>query len=280
MELRITILCDNFAGAIPQIIGEHGFAAFIEREGENYLFDTSQGIGLTNNALVLEKDLRAIKKVFLSHGHRDHTGGLLSLVKICPGLEVFAHPDVFLHRFSIRNVNGKEVKRPIGAQFSLQDLLKLGACVQLSRDFLQLGEGLFLTGEIPRVIPFEKGDTQLYKEEKNRLDSDPVFDDQSLIFKTTKGLVVLFGCAHSGLINILHHINEQFPKDRIHAILGGTHLGFLNADQRWRTIEALQDFDFDKIGPAHCTGQQAACELYQAFPDKFFFTHVGSVFEV
>jgi len=280
MELRITVLCDNIAGAMPQIIGEHGFVAFIEREGENFLFDTGQGIGLTNNASVLEKDMRAIKKVFLSHGHHDHTGGLPSLLKICEGVEIFAHPDVFLKRFSIREVKGKQVKKTIGAKFSHQELVKQGARTHLHRDFIQIAEDLFLTGEVPRIMPFETGDPQLFKEEDGHLNPDPVLDDQSLILKTGKGLVILLGCAHSGLINILHHINEQFPKDRIHAILGGTHLGFLNADQRWRTIEALQDFDFDKIGPSHCTGQQAACELYQAFPDKFFFTHVGSVFEV
>ena len=92
--------------------------------------------------------------------------------------------------------------------------------------------------------------------------------------------MVLFGCAHSGLINILHHISENFPDDRIHIMIGGIHPGFLNLEQRWETIEALREFDFDKIGPSHCTGQQAAYELYQAFPGRFFFTHVGSVFEV
>jgi len=280
MELRITILCDNVAGAIPQIMGEHGFAAFIEKEKENFLFDTGQGIGLTNNALVLEKDIRTIKKVFLSHGHRDHTGGLLSLLKICKGLEIFAHPEVFLKRFSIREVKGEQVKRSIGAKFSHPDLVKQGAGIHLHRDFFQIAEDLFLTGKIPQVMPFETGDPQLFKEEDDHLVPDPVLDDQSLILKTSKGLVILLGCAHSGLINILHHVSEKFPEEKIHAILGGTHLGFLDPEQRIKTIDALRDFDFDKIGPSHCTGQEASCELFQAFPEKFFFAHVGSVLEV
>ena len=280
MELRITILCDNTAGFVPEIIGEHGFAALIEKREGNYLFDTGQGIGLKNNALILEKDLRSVKKLILSHGHRDHTGGLLSLIEICPGVEVCAHPDIFLKRFSIRNINGKEVKRPIGAKFSSRDLKQRGARIELHRELFPIAKGLYLTGEVPRLTPFEEGDLQLYKKEGDQLEPDPVLDDQSLILKTTRGLIVLLGCAHSGLINILHHIREIFPKDRIHVIIGGTHLGFLNPEQRQKTIEALQYFDFDRIGPAHCTGQKAASELFQAFPDRFFFPYVASVFEV
>jgi len=280
MELRITILCENTAGATAKIIGEHGFAAFIEKGEGNYLFDTGQGLGLVKNASLLKKDLRTVRKVFLSHGHRDHTGGLLSLLKICPNLEIFAHPDIFLKRFSVREVQGKEVKSPIGVTFSMQDLLKKGARLQLNKEFLPVTEDLFLTGEVPRVMPFEKGDTRLYKREGNHLVPDPILDDQSLVVKTARGLVLLLGCAHSGLINILHLVREKFPQDPIHAILGGMHLGFLDEDQKWESIGALQDFPFDRIGPCHCTGQKASAELFQTFPDKCFFVRVGSVLEV
>jgi len=225
MDLRITILCDNIAGGTDRMIGEHGFAALIERGRENFLFDTGQGIGLTNNALVLEKDPRAIRKVFLSHGHRDHTGGLLSLVKIQPGMEVFAHPQIFSKRFSIRDVPGAQGREEIGARIFPQELVAHGAQIHLHRDFFQVAEGLFLTGEVPRITSFETGDPQLYMEEDGQLVPDPVLDDQSLILKTSKGLVVLLGCAHSGLINVLTHVGERFPQDRVHAILGGTHLG-------------------------------------------------------
>lgn len=280
MELRITILCDNWAGPALKIIGEHGFAAFIEKGKENYLFDTGQGLGLIKNAFLLKKDLRTVRKVFLSHGHRDHTSGLPSLLKICPNVEIFAHPDIFLKRFSIRDVEGKQVKSPIGVKFSSREILKKGGRIELHKDLLPIVEGIFLTGEVPRVVPFEKGDPQLYRMEENRLVPDPVLDDQSLILKTNKGLVLLLGCAHSGLINILHHVRDKFPKDRIHAILGGMHLGFLDEDQKWESIGALQDFAFDRIGPCHCTGQKASAELFQAFPEKCFFNRVGSVLEV
>ena len=95
MKIRVTILCENSASPPLPVLGEHGFAAFIETDQGNYLFDTGQGLSLSHNAKYLKKDLSTINSVFLSHGHYDHTGALAHVLKVKGRVGVFAHPDIF-----------------------------------------------------------------------------------------------------------------------------------------------------------------------------------------
>ena len=98
--------------------------------------------------------------------------------------------------------------------------------------------------------------------------------------KTEKGLLVILGCAHSGMINTLDHIKGYFPDEKLHMVIGGTHMGFLDDRQVERTIEALKVFNIDKIGVSHCTGLKAAASLNQAFGERFFFANAGKVIKV
>src|SRR5512138_2215457 len=103
MKFRITILCDNSVGPISGTLGEHGFAALVEYEGGALLFDTGHGRTLLANAQRMNRDLRGVAKVVLSHGHYDHSGGLWPLLQSCGGKEVYAHPGVFDRRYAVRN---------------------------------------------------------------------------------------------------------------------------------------------------------------------------------
>lgn len=279
MTVKITILCENTT-YLPETKGEHGFSAFIETDNGNYLFDTGQGLSLINNALCMDKDLRSIQKVFLSHSHYDHTGGLFDLLKIKKTCEVVAHPDVFLKRFWIGEKDEEVVKRPIGMRPDMESLEASGAEFILERQFHQVGEGLFLTGEIPRLTDFEKGDPHLFAYINGELVFDPILDDQSLVIETERGLIVILGCAHSGMINILKYIIEKAAKDRIYSVIGGTHLGSCSIEQLEKTIEALKEYDVERIGLSHCTGMRASLRLAQEFGDRVFFGNVGSSIEI
>ena len=277
--MKITIICENTVGRLVGL-GEHGFSAFIETGQGNYLFDTGSGQSVVKNSLELNKDLRTIRKIFLSHGHYDHTGGLPEVLKLTGKVDVHAHPHVFLDRVHVIKETEKETKRFVGLPFKKSYLETLGADFILNKDFVEIEKGIFLTGEVPRKTSFEKPESRLFAEVDGKMNLDIFSDDQSLILDTEKGLILILGCAHSGMINIINHLIHKTGKDKFYAILGGTHLDFLTLEQLEESIKALKKMKIEKIGVCHCTGMRATFRLHQEFGDRFFYGHVGSGLEI
>jgi 7,8-dihydropterin-6-yl-methyl-4-(beta-D-ribofuranosyl)aminobenzene 5'-phosphate synthase len=277
--MKITILCENTVGRRVGL-GEHGFSALIETDHGNYLFDTGRGDSVVKNSLELNKDLRTIKKIFLSHGHYDHTGGLPEVLKLRGRVDVHAHPHVFLDRIHVVEENGKETKRFVGIPFKRSYLESLRANFILNKDFFEVEEGFFLTGEVPRKTSFERLDPKLFTETDGKTNPDVFLDDQSLILNTERGLLVILGCAHSGIINILNHVINKTGKDKFYAIVGGTHLDFLAPEQLEESIKVLRKIQIERIGASHCTGMRGALRLHQEFGDRFFYGHVGSTLNI
>ena len=278
MKGRITVICENTA-TFKGGIGEHGFAAYVETERGNFLFDTGRGEGLILNLLKFDKDPLAIQKIFLSHGHHDHTGGLASILEVLRGVDILAHPDIFSVRYNISRKDGKEVRRYAGLKFVRPYLESLGGRFILEKGFREVTREMFLTGEVPRKNSFEKGDPRLFAEKDGSLIPDPFLDDQSLVIETPRGLVVLLGCAHSGMINILNWVVEKTGQEKIFAILGGTHLDFASPSQVEETLKTLRKFQVEHVGVSHCTGLKAAARLISEFGEKFFFGMVGEAME-
>jgi 7,8-dihydropterin-6-yl-methyl-4-(beta-D-ribofuranosyl)aminobenzene 5'-phosphate synthase len=279
MKTRITILCENLVGRLVGT-GEHGFSAFIETDRGNYLFDTGSGSSIVANSLALDKDLRTARKIFLSHGHYDHTGGLPEVLKLRGKVDVHAHPHVFSDRMAVLKENGKETKRFIGIFYKKSYLESLGANFISNTDFVEVEKGLFLTGEVPRKTSFEKPDQRLFSDINGKTEADLFLDDQSLTIESEKGLILVLGCAHSGMINIIHHVINKTGKQNFYAILGGTHLDFMTPEQLEESIKSLKKMNIERIGVSHCTGMRAACRLHQEFGDRYFYGCVGSVLEV
>ena len=277
MELKITILCENSVILPFGLIGEHGFAAYIEYNGKNFLFDTGQGKGLLNNSRILGKNLQDIEFLFLSHGHYDHTLGLADLLSIKSPLTVYAHQDIFKGRIWIKN----DKKKFIGLPYTKNYLEGLGAQFALSRDFSEIVKGVYSSGEIVRKTHFERIDAGMkIIDEQSKLIDDEILDDYSLAIDTSKGLVIILGCAHSGIINIINHFIEKTGNGEIYAVLGGTHLGFATDEQINKTIEIIDKYNIKKLGASHCTGLEVAAKLYNKLKDRFFFASVGSVLEI
>jgi 7,8-dihydropterin-6-yl-methyl-4-(beta-D-ribofuranosyl)aminobenzene 5'-phosphate synthase len=279
MKIKITVLCENLVGKLVGS-GEHGFSAFIEMDKGNYLFDTGSGRSIVPNSLTLNKDLKSIRKIFLSHGHYDHTGGLSEVLKLKGKVDVHAHPHVFLDRIAVFKEEDREIKRFIGIRHKKRYLECLGANFVFNRDFIEVEKGLFLTGEVPRQTNFEKADPRLFSETDGAMTNDLFLDDQSLILDTDKGVVLILGCAHAGMINIINHVINKTGKQTFYAIVGGTHLDFLTPEQLEESIKSLKRMEIGKIGVSHCTGMRAAFRLHQEFGDRFFHGCVGSVLEV
>lgn len=278
MSIRLTILCENAVSKPYRLLGEHGFSCYLEIPQGNYLFDTGQGRTLMSNAQALGKDLSSIKALLISHGHYDHTGGIPHVLEECHGLDVYGHPDIFTNRYS----ESQGQRRHVGILHRREYLEALGARFHLHRDWLEISPGIFLTGEVPRCNDFEKGDPKLLAVTPTGevLQPDPLADDQSMVLTSPKGLILVLGCAHAGLVNIIEYVTKKFSGEKIHAVLGGTHLGFAGDHQFEETLKVLDRLEIDKIGVSHCTGLAKAAQLSAHFGQRFFFGNVGTVLEV
>ncbi len=277
MKTRVTVLSENSVIKPMGLIGEHGFAALVERGDQKVLFDTGQGYALIHNARILGVDLEAIDTVVLSHGHYDHTGGLAELLKAGGRKRIFAHPGIFVSRYW----EGPDGSRdPIGIPFTRAYLEGLGADFVLSKTPQVVVEGIVTTGEVPMETGFEKGDTTLFLCDEHGGGRDPHLDDLSLVVEGESGLLVLLGCAHAGLVNILRFVQRQYPDKPIKAVVGGTHLGFSDEEQMQGTVDAMTGMGVEKVGASHCTGLAGSARLREALGDSFFFAGVGSVLEV
>ena len=271
MTYRITILCENAVGPISGTLGEHGFSALIEWQGGALLWDTGQGFTLLHNAQRMHKDLHSVSQVALSHGHYDHSGGLLPLLRTCGAKQVFGHPALFTPRYRHKDT-GESLS--LGMPYPKEYLEGQGAQFDLSAQFREILPNIFLTGQVPRTTDFETGDSGLFLDTCG-CSRDPFDDDQSLVLVTDKGLVVLLGCCHSGLINTLDYSSAMTGRSDIYAVIGGTHLGFCTAHQLEQTIGSLKGRNIGKLAVSHCTGFAAAVRLKQEFPAAFQSANVG-----
>jgi 7,8-dihydropterin-6-yl-methyl-4-(beta-D-ribofuranosyl)aminobenzene 5'-phosphate synthase len=138
-------------------------------------------------------------------------------------------------------------------------------------------KGIFLTGEVTRKTSFEKPDPRLFTEINGKITQDILLDDQSLILDSKKGLILILGCAHSGMINIINHVIKKTKKEKICAVLGGTYLDFLIPEQLEESINFLKKFEIERIGVSHCTGMKASFQLHEEFGDRFFYGCVGNL---
>lgn len=276
MTIKATVLCENCVFNNNGAIAEHGWAVYLETNQGNFLFDTGQGKAIINNALYFKKELSIIKGIIISHHHWDHTGGLFDVLQQTGKIKVYSHPDIFKNSYSVRN----SVKRNIGIPFRREILESKGAEFVFNTEPKEIIPGMLLSGEIPRQTLFEKGDKKLMVEDKTGFIQDKIFDDQTLIIKTDKGLFIVLGCSHSGIVNILNYAIKMTGQEHIHTIIGGTHLGPADEETREQSIESLKEFDIERIGVSHCTGLEVSARLSQEFKDRFFYCNVGTMVEV
>jgi len=277
MKFKVTTLCENNIGHGSQnLIGEHGLSFYIEAENRRILFDTGQNLGIANNAEVLGIDLSRIDTVVLSHGHYDHSSGLKSLLDCNTDFTLCAHPDVFSPKVRGAGDGHKYIGIPVDRNV----LEQKGVKIQFDQDPVSLAPGITTTGTIPLSNEFEAVGSEFYLKNGDDFTADILADDRALILDTAKGLVVVLGCSHRGVINTLNHVTQIAGRNTIHAILGGLHLGKASDEKLANIIDHLHTFGLDKIGVGHCTGPKAFVALANAFGDKVFLNTVGSVMEL
>jgi len=281
-NLRLTILVEDQRNpSIPNLKSQHGLCVYAEATVKNkrfaFLIDTGPSQdALRRNAEALKIDLSKIKGVFLTHGHYDHTGGLLEVLKqIDKNVPVVAHPLIFEPKFGF-----KPVLTYIGVPFTLMEVKNHGASLLLSRNSVQFMEDISTTGEIERVTSYEKVEG-LWTVSRERFIPDVLLDDQSLIFKIEgKGLVIVSGCAHSGIVNTVLHSRKLMKVEKVHAVIGGFHLKDADEERIRRTIKDLAAFNPEVICPCHCTGRKATAMFKEAFGEDCQPVKTGDIIEL
>ena len=271
MEIKITTLSENTANT--GFLAEWGISMLVEADGLKVLFDTGRSFSASHNAQLLGVDLATIDRIVLSHGHLDHTGGLKEVLERSGPKEVIAHPDMWQRKYGFRRDDRMWY---IGIPFVREELETLGASFVLAREPVQLSANIMTTGEVPMITDYESIDAGLCVREDGEERPDIFADDLSLIINTEFGLVVLLGCAHRGIINILRHALKLTGKQQIYAVIGGTHLLKASEARLAETASALKEMQVQWLGVSHCTGFNAAAYLAREFGDRFFLNNAGT----
>ena len=269
--IAITILVNNTAPDGLQC--EHGLSFWIEYNGNHILFDTGQTNIIVNNAKQMGVNLTETDTVILSHGHYDHTGGIPSVFAVNENATLYLHPKSIDAKYSKKPNRVKVVGMSKATREVIDSMAAKGKIV-MTESTTEVVPDLFVTGTIPRKTSFEDTGGDFYLDECCAV-VDEMIDDQAIYFKTKKGLVVLLGCAHSGVVNTLDYISSLTGEKRIYAVLGGMHLAKASPKRMDRTIEAIKRYDVQELGPAHCTGNNAMEQFKKVFSDQYFECTVG-----
>lgn len=296
-----TIVVDS-AGYGTSLSAQHGVSFLLKaQKGQlcNFIL-----VDLGQNHEVLLKNLgllgispHCIQMIVLSHCHRDHVRGLAEIVKqiqlepasksdsLIPdevarnNLPIIAHEDLFklafvtdpyLRHYGMINRDSRSKVEEEGGTFFL------------SKDAIQLMPGLFTTGEIHRKRDFEKDSLlELYTIHNGQTKEDVVTDEIAVVAKiTNKGLVIISGCGHPGIINIVEQAMELAGEKKIEAILGGFHLIDAKDDRIKETVRLLKEFEPHWIAAGHCTGFRAEAELFRTFGRRFGPLRAGMYFSI
>lgn len=312
-DVEVTVLVDNRADLMLKstdtvkryteepLLAEHGFAALIALKdaGMRILWDAGvTRIGLLENTRRMEIDPATIDKIALSHGHGDHFAAMTDVIKeivkrphsrkwdkdatleeIRSWVEghkvpLIAHPAAFRERWGIRKDGTK-----YGPGIVPRDEWEAaGASFILSEEPYKMGPGCWTTGAVPRRS-FEKAgtpSTAAYREGDEFI-RDRLDDDQSVVINVKgKGLVVLTGCAHSGVVNTVNYAREISSVDQVWAIIGGFHLSSASDEEIQRTIDAIKQMKPTMVVPSHCTGFKAISQFARQMPDEFVLGTVGT----
>ncbi|MCQ1535698.1 MBL fold metallo-hydrolase [Methanosarcina sp. KYL-1] len=274
---------------LPHILlAEHGLSCLIKvyagDEEHTVLMDAAVTPAcLLHNAKLLKAEPSSIEAVVLSHGHPDHFLGLFEFLKMVSKernekVPLYLHPDAFLER----RLNIPAIGRPVPIPALEEGALKeAGALPIKSEKALPLAGGLVhTTGEVERTIPFEKGFPWAEAKIDGNWVYDPFLDDQGLVVQLKgKGLVVISGCAHAGIINTIEHAKKITGTEKVHAVLGGFHLtGQLFDPIIQPTINELKRINPDYVVPMHCTGWKAINRFAEELPEQFILNTVGTTY--
>ncbi len=272
---KITTLIENTSDKENKLISEHGLSMYIEADGLNILFDTGQSGAFIDNAMKLGKDLNCLDYVLISHGHYDHSGGLKTFVE-----STEHHPTVIVgaefFKLKYKILDEQSVKF-IGNAFDEKYLSEHKTPLKkIEANYYHLSEHVIIFHHFDKKNDFEKMNDKFFIMNNDLRRADHFADEIVLGIVTQRGLVVIVGCSHFGIVNILKTIEEQI-KMPIYAVIGGTHLIEADEERMQKTIDAFREMNIEFIGVSHCTGESAVQRIKEEFPERFVYNNTGNI---
>jgi len=265
------------------VLAEHGFSALVQTTLGNKThtllldFGFSEN-GAAQNAETLNVDMTQVEAAALSHGHSDHTGGMAKLVTMTgkKNIPFAVHPSAFKSPRYLKF--GEELK--INFPELTREMVKAAGLtvVETEKPYLLLEDTILFLGEIPRSTDFETGWPLPHCQQDGKEVWDAIEDDTSIVMNLkNKGLIILSGCAHSGIINTVHHAMKVTGINKIHAVMGGFHLsGSFFEPIIDRTTQEFKKINPAYIIPTHCTGRKAIMEMEKQMPEQFILNMAGT----
>jgi 7,8-dihydropterin-6-yl-methyl-4-(beta-D-ribofuranosyl)aminobenzene 5'-phosphate synthase len=298
-RVTVWVLTDNYYDALrpdskitkryrvvpgKSIHAEHGLAYYLETvvngKASACMFDYGlDPLGVMNNIALLGLDVGKANAFSLSHGHFDHWMGAVSILKqnqsrIAGGTPFYVGEEAFARRYSLRP--GTTEAADIG-QLRKEDIEALGLKVVEVKNPLQIIPGAYFTGNIERVTTYEKVPPSLLIKRGEKPEPDDFRGEQALFFSVKgKGLVVLSGCAHAGIVNTVKHAQKIAGTDKIHAVMGGFHLINAKPEVIQNTVADIKAMKPDYIVPTHCTGFEAIVAFSREMPTEFTLNTAGT----
>lgn len=258
--MRLQVLVDNNTYIDRYYYGEPAVSYYIEDEDQRLLFDVGYSDIFLKNAKALDINLESIHSIIISHGHDDHTGGLQYYFEQYPEsqVSVLAHPDAFKEK----KMDHLKICSPI-----LTKELKTKCKLILSKIPVKVSEHITFLGEIPQTNSFENREAIGIQYDNEGPAKDYVLDDSALVYQNEAGILIITGCSHSGICNILEYAKQVCQETRILGIIGGFHLFEVN-ERTEQTIEYFKKNKVKALYPCHCTSFAVKAQIHRAIPVK------------
>lgn len=266
--MKIITLMDNLVYD-KNLVSEHGFSLYIEMNNKNILFDTGQSGNFIKNADVLNVDISKIDHCIISHGHYDHTGGLLEFIKYNKKAKIYLKEECLSTKYKLK-------KEYIGIPFNKNIFENR---LVFTNDIVEILKDIFIMPEIRIYYKEDLHFKNTFIKDKNKFIHDEFLDEQFLVIKNNDFLTIISGCSHNGITNIIQTTIDYFNLP-VEMVLGGFHLKDEKEETIVKIAEKLNEFNIKKIGVSHCTGIDKFSILKNTLGNIIFYNYTGKNIEI